>query len=130
MKYLKYLIIFITVFISSCSCTSNDGLYTFKYIEYKVDKQIKTTDCTNLESLPIGVQTICECKNLKIELTDNYYTLSMTEGHLEDGYFYISGEDMYLSNTEDGEYKHTGWLHYKNGKIYYGINETYVVLAK
>ena len=130
MKHLKYTILIITMFLCSCSSNSPDGTYTFKYVEYIEDNQTKTTDCNNLEELRIGIQTICECKNIVMTIDENYYTFSMTNDHLEDGYFYISGEDMYLSDEENGEYKHTGWFHYKDGKIYYGINNVYVVLEK
>lgn len=129
MKKILCLLNLSLLFISGCSCNKN-GTYTFTYIEYTEDDELKTTDCSNLEDLRIGIQTICECKNMVMTLEDNYYTFSMKEGHIEDGYFKIVGDKMYLSDSEDGEYKHTGWFHYKNDMIYYGINDTYVVLKK
>lgn len=105
-----------------------DGTYVFKYVEYRNGDDVKTTDCLDISSLPIKIQTICDVKNLKITIDDNYYTFSMRKDHLETGYYKLEGEKMYLSSKEDGEYKYTGWLNYRDSKIYYGINQTYIVL--
>lgn len=129
MKNLIYLLLVPILFVSGCFA-NKDGTYRFKHLEYLEDNQVKTTDCNNLNELRIGVQTVCQSRFMVMTLNDNYYTFSMTEGHLEDGYFKIQNEDIYLSDTEDGNYKHTGWFHYKNGNIYYGINNTYIVLER
>lgn len=131
MKF-KLLINFIlTLSLIGCACSKNeieDGTYTFKYIEYYENNEKKTIDCTDVESLDIKKQTTCQSKDLTITIKDNYYTLSMTQGHLITGYFKLHKDQIHVSQNEDGEYKYTGWMHYRNNKIYYGINEVYVVL--
>ena len=67
-------------------------------------------------------------KNMRMIIKDNSYVFYMREDYPEPGYYKLVGDKMYLSVSEDGEYKYTGWFHYRDGKIYYGINETYVVL--
>ena len=128
----KLLITFIMMFfLTGCSCVDSKiegGIYTFQYIEYYEDEEIKRIDCSDIESLDIKKQTTCKSKNLTITIKDNYYTLSMTEGHLVKGYYKLEKDKIYVSNDEKGEYKYTGWLHYRNKKIYYGINEVYIVL--
>lgn len=131
MKYKGFISLIMLLSLTGCSCDESkieDGTYTFQYIEYYEDGKIKTIDCEDMESLDVKKQTTCKSKNLTITIKDNYYTLSMTKGHLVDGYYKLEEDQIHVSASEDGEYKYTGWLHYRDKKIYYGINEVYIVL--
>ena len=133
MKLKMLISLILMLCICGCSLSKSnikDGTYTFVYIEYTENNEIKTIDCTDIESLDIKKQTTCQLKDLTITIEDNYYTLSMTKGHFVEGYYKLYDDQIHVSAQEDGEYKYTGWLHYRNKQIYYGINEVYVVLDR
>ena len=127
----KILSIFsLLLIITGCSCNkeSIDGVYTFQYLEYKRDGQTLRTDCENLEELDIKIQTACASKVLTITLEGNKIIYAMNPDYPQPGYFKIVGNQIHMNETEEGEYYYSGWIHYIDGKRYYGINDTYIVL--
>ncbi|MBR3891764.1 MAG: hypothetical protein IKJ30_06850 [Bacilli bacterium] len=120
------------VALTGCSCGKN-GTYSFSHVEYKVGDKTETTNCediTNLDLVDDGA-VIAACgmgKALGKFVIDG--NKMYPEGEEDDAAF-IKIEDgkIMASETEDGEYRETGFT-YKSGKIIMGEDDVSIVWKK
>ena len=106
------------VALTGCSCGAK-GTYTFDHIEYIVDGETKESTCEN----PSGLDEKAACttavfaKEVTLILEGNKFITKMGDSQAAEIYYKIEDGKILVSDTEDGEYKDSGFKYKFMGKI-------------
>lgn len=116
------------VALTGCSCGKN-GTYSFSHVEYKVGDKTETTNCEDTTNLGLTVKAACAMgKSMGTFVIDG--NKMYPEGEEDDAAFVkIEDGKIMLSQTEDGEYKESGFT-YKSGKIIMSEDDISIVWKK
>lgn len=99
-----------SITLAGCSC-SNNGTYSFAYIEFGEDGQHKQSNCSN----PTGAEEINYCNIIKEKKLDTYtftvnsgeltYATSADESITGTLYYKVKDNEFMFSTEKKGEYK-------------------------
>ena len=112
--------------LTGCSC-KKDGTYEFHHIEYQDGGKTETTDCKKTDDLPAEIAMACSLVDELPSYVIDGNKFFVEGEELEEWFFKIEGEKILFAESEDGKYFESELLTYKDGKLYYGGEGTYIV---